>query len=144
MQGLFIKALVLISGLILGVGALKTQVGQEKKDELVSQVGRKKEEVLNQVLNQTTNLSQKFLSQKKEKEEKVKGERQENQGGTQEETQVQPIQEPVENVQIQTEKLIQMIKSLPEEQVLAIKKQLYQEFCKELLKDIEKKEKSNK
>jgi len=144
MQGLFIKALILISGLILGVGALKTQVGQEKKDELVSQVGRKKEEVLNQVLNQTTNLSQKFLSQKKEKEEKVKGERQENQGGTQEETQVQPIQEPVENVQIQTEKLIQMIKSLPEEQVLAIKKQLYQEFCKELLKDIEKKEKSNK
>ena len=47
----------------------------------------------------------------------------------------EPIEEPVKNVQQQTQVLIEAIKKLPEDQVEAIKKQLYKEFCEVLLEE---------
>lgn len=47
----------------------------------------------------------------------------------------EPIEEPVKNVQEQTQTLIEAIKKLPEDQVEAIKKQLYKEFCEGILQE---------
>ena len=47
----------------------------------------------------------------------------------------EPIEEPVQNVQNQTQILIEAIKKLPEDQLEAIKKQLYQEVCEGVLKE---------
>lgn len=47
----------------------------------------------------------------------------------------EPIEEPVKNVQEQTQTLIEAIKKLPEDQLEAIKKQLYQEICEGVLKE---------
>jgi len=41
----------------------------------------------------------------------------------------EPIEEPVKNVQQQTQTLIEAIKKLPEDQLEAIKKQIQKEFC---------------
>lgn len=51
----------------------------------------------------------------------------------QEHQEVEPVAEPVENIQEQTQTLIESIKKLPEDQIEAIKKQLFKEFCEELL-----------
>lgn len=48
---------------------------------------------------------------------------------------VEPIKEPAENVQKQTEILIETIKELPQDQLEAIKKQIYKEICEGLLKE---------
>ena len=57
-------------------------------------------------------------------------------GETKEETpKTEPIEEPVQNVQNQTQILIEAIKKLPEDQLEAIKKQLYQEVCEGVLKE---------
>lgn len=48
---------------------------------------------------------------------------------------VEPIKEPAENVQKQTEILIEAIKELPQDQIEAIKKQIYKEMCEGLLKE---------
>jgi len=47
----------------------------------------------------------------------------------------EPIKEPAENVQKQTEILIEAIKELPQDQIEAIKKQIYKEMCEGLLKE---------
>lgn len=47
----------------------------------------------------------------------------------------EPIKEPAENVQKQTEILIETIKELPQDQLEAIKKQIYKEMCEGLLKE---------
>ena len=49
-----------------------------------------------------------------------------NQGET------EPIEKPVENVQNQTQQLLESIKKLPQDQLEAIKKQLFKEFCEQL------------
>ena len=62
-------------------------------------------------------------------EGEVKGE--ENQAASE----TEPFEEPVQNVQKQTEVLIETIKELPQDQIEAIKKQIYKEFCEGLLKE---------
>lgn len=47
----------------------------------------------------------------------------------------EPITEPVENIQQQTQEVIESIKKLPEDQIEAIKKQIYKEFCEQLLEE---------
>lgn len=47
----------------------------------------------------------------------------------------EPITQPVENIQKQTDQLIESIKRLPADQIEAIKKQIYKEFCQQLIKD---------
>jgi hypothetical protein len=47
--------------------------------------------------------------------------------------QEKPSLAPVQNVQEQTQDLIESIKSLPEDQIKVIKKQIYQEFCEGLI-----------
>ena len=49
----------------------------------------------------------------------------------------EPITEPVEKIEKQTQTLIESIKKLPEDQVKAIKKQIYKEFCESLLDEEE-------
>lgn len=51
----------------------------------------------------------------------------------QEDQETEPIEEPVKNVEKQTEILIQTIKELPQDQIEAIKKQIYKEICEPLL-----------
>lgn len=53
----------------------------------------------------------------------------------QEDQETEPIEEPVSNVQQQTEALIEAIKKLPQDQLEATKKQLYKEFCEGALKE---------
>lgn len=57
----------------------------------------------------------------------------EEKGQTKQET--EPIEQPVKNVQQQTELLIEAIKKLPEDQIEAIKKQIYKEVCEGVLKE---------
>ena len=47
----------------------------------------------------------------------------------------EPITEPVENIQNQTQQLIEIIKKLPEDQLEAIKEQLYREVCESWLQE---------
>jgi len=47
----------------------------------------------------------------------------------------EPIEEPVKNVQQQTQTLIEAIKKLPEDQLEAIKKQIQKEFCEGALNE---------
>lgn len=47
----------------------------------------------------------------------------------QENQETEPIREPMENIQNQTRVLIESIKKLPEDQIEAIKEQIYKEFC---------------
>lgn len=54
----------------------------------------------------------------------------ENEQSTQE---GEPISQPVQNVQNQTQVLVESIKKLPQDQIEAIKKQIYKEFCEKLL-----------
>lgn len=56
-------------------------------------------------------------------------------GVDQADQETEPIEEPVENVQQQTQALIEAIKKLPEDQIEAIKKQIYEEFCEGALKE---------
>lgn len=56
-------------------------------------------------------------------------------GVDQADQETEPIEEPVKNVQQQTQTLIEAIKKLPEDQVEAIKKQLYKEICEPLLEE---------
>jgi len=48
------------------------------------------------------------------------------------EEEVEPIQQPVNNIEKQTEKLIEIIKELPQDQIEAIRKQLWKDLCEEL------------
>lgn len=45
------------------------------------------------------------------------------------EKEIEPIQEPMDNIQKQTDQLIEDIKSLPQDQLEAVKKQLFKELC---------------
>lgn len=47
----------------------------------------------------------------------------------------EPIQEPVQNIQKQTEVLVETIKELPQGQIEAIKKQIYKDFCEKLIQE---------
>jgi hypothetical protein len=52
----------------------------------------------------------------------------------------EPIAEPAKKIQRQTDDLIESLKKLPEDQLKAIKRQLYKEFCEEILKEEEDEE----
>lgn len=47
----------------------------------------------------------------------------------------EPVAEPIASIQNQSDQLLEAIKKLPEDQLRAVKKQLYQEFCENLLKE---------
>ena len=50
-----------------------------------------------------------------------------------EELEGEPIAEPVKSIESQTQALIESVKKLPEDQLEAIKVQLFKEFCESLL-----------
>ena len=45
----------------------------------------------------------------------------------------EPVAEPVASIQKQGEQLIEAVRGLPEDQLRAVRKQLYQELCENLL-----------
>ena len=47
----------------------------------------------------------------------------------------EPIAEPIASIQNQSNQLVEAIQRLPEDQLKAVKKQLYKEFCENLLRD---------
>lgn len=48
---------------------------------------------------------------------------------------IEPIKQPAEKIRQQTEALLESIKKLPQDQVRAIKKQIYQDFCQRLIEE---------
>lgn len=50
-------------------------------------------------------------------------------------TENEPIEEPVKKVENQTDQLIESLKQLPQDQLEAIKKQIFKEFCETILKN---------
>ena len=56
-------------------------------------------------------------------------------GVNQVDQETEPIEEPVKNVQQQTQTLIEAIKKLPQDQLEATKKQIQKEFCEGVLKE---------
>lgn len=61
---------------------------------------------------------------------KIKPEKQSDQ-----EQEGEPITQPTENIQNQTNQLMESIKRLPEDQIKAIKKQIYKDFCQQLIEE---------
>lgn len=53
--------------------------------------------------------------------------------GEEESEEAEPIEEPVKNIQQQTDSLIEAIKELPQDQLEAIKEQIRKEVCEEIL-----------
>lgn len=47
----------------------------------------------------------------------------------------EPITQPTENIQNQSNQLMESIKRLPEDQIKAIKKQIYKDFCQQLIEE---------
>lgn len=52
----------------------------------------------------------------------------------------EPIKEPTENIRQQTESLLESIKALPQDQIEAIKRQIYKDFCQNLIREEKKNE----
>lgn len=48
-------------------------------------------------------------------------------------SEAEPINQPAQTIQKQTEALIETIKELPQDQIEAIKKQIYKDFCERLV-----------
>ena len=53
--------------------------------------------------------------------------------GEKESKEAEPIEEPVKNIQLQTDSLIEAIKQLPQDQLEAVKEQIRKEVCEEIL-----------
>jgi len=47
----------------------------------------------------------------------------------------EPINQPITNIQTQTQQLIDSIKKLPEDQIEAVKKQVVKDFCQKFLQE---------
>lgn len=58
-------------------------------------------------------------------------------GQVEQEEEPEPVTEPVENIQVETQTLIESIKKLPEDQIEAIKKQIFKEFCEDYCQEVE-------
>jgi len=128
----------LIRFLIIGVVALLTVGGikfiadqKQKNPEAVSfsaePIKKKLEDVGEKILGETV----KHLPKSPDLG-KVAGSQTQEDDSSQDGQEVEPIQEPINNVQNQTEKLIEIIKELPQDQINAIKKQIFKDLCEEL------------
>lgn len=71
------------------------------------------------------------LNEEPELQTSVSQENSEDPNASQESSSSEPINQPVENLEKQTEDLVESIKKLPEDQIEAIKKQFFKEFCQE-------------
>lgn len=60
-----------------------------------------------------------------------------------EKVQDEPIAEPVEGIQDQTQSLIESLKQLPQDQLEAVKEQVYQEICQDYCRQIAAEEKDD-
>lgn len=109
--------ITLAAGLVVGgVGLLaKRTENNFQPDSLLNPIKVKVEEAAEKVLGEAV----KKLPKAPELEEV-----------SQEES--EPIKEPVENIQSQTEVLIETIKDLPQDQLEAIKKQIFKELCESI------------
>ncbi len=116
-----ILAALLIMGAVKFLAGWKGQVEISEKPADLSEapVKEKLEDLGGEILGRSAEILQGISTESKE------GESQET----------EPIEEPVKSVQSQTEVLLEMIKKLPEDQLEAVKEQLYQEICEETLEE---------
>lgn len=135
--------LILVGGLlVLGIQKITVLKKEEKKpvsSSGISEVKRKIEDFGDKVLGQTIEMIPgypKYLGedqQKAEEDKKIGGENQSeeveenkksNEGNKEEE----------ENI-IQTEKIIEILKQLPQQELERVKKEVFKEFCRQVLEE---------
>lgn len=119
-----IRLLIIIASAVVVLGGFKWIVTQkQKKPEVFSlstePIKKKLEDAGEKILGEAV----KHLPQASN----LKEVNQEDQS-----EEVEPIREPAENIQSQTQELIESIKRLPQDQVEAIKRQIFKELCEEL------------
>ncbi|HUS60200.1 MAG TPA: hypothetical protein VMX76_02345 [Nevskiaceae bacterium] len=122
--------IVLVAGLVLGLARtlVKRQQDPEAKSFQVP-IKKKVEDWGEKVLG---TVVEKLPKAPNLEEVEPEGESAPENQETQE---TEPIEEPVQNIQTQTQVLIETIKELPQDQIEAIKKQIYKEFCEKLLSE---------
>lgn len=122
--------IILVVALVAGVVQNLATKQQEASSFSIQPVKKKVEDFGEQILGEAVKRLPKApdLSEvgQKDSESKPEENEQSTQGG-------KPISQPVQNVQNQTQVLIESIKKLPQDQIEAIKKQIYKEFCEKLL-----------
>ena len=117
--------LVIISGVIVVAGARLIVDRRQKNPQaggLLDPIKEKLEEAGENILGEAI----KNLPKAPDLDEVIEDGDAESDG-----EQVEPIEKPVKNVQDQTQELIEMIKDLPQDQIEAIKEQVYKEICSE-------------
>ena len=122
--------IVLVAGLVLGLA--KTLVKRQQDPEVKSfqaPIKKKIEDWGEKVLGVVV---EKLPKAPNLEEVELEGE---SAPENQEAQETEPIEEPVKNIQTQTQVLIETIKELPQDQIEAIKKQIYKEFCEKLLSE---------
>jgi hypothetical protein len=112
---------LLIIGLIAGVVVLIAKNAGGLKFDLGSQTSKFSSQLFGQIglEKSLVSVSEKILGEEVKLKNEADGE-------------IEPIAEPVNDIQNQTQTLLDSIKKLPEDQLKAVKKQLYKEFCEQL------------
>jgi len=116
MRQTLIRLLIIMAIAGITVGGIKLiadrQQQADAKFDLLGQIKKSLQGTGEKVLGEAV----KHLPQAPNLDEAVEGE-------------VEPIQAPVDNIQKQTSQLIEDIKSLPQDQLEAVKKQVFKELC---------------
>lgn len=134
-----IKVLVGISGAVLLFLALRLQ---DKIPQMISLGGADiVSKIQENVQGKTERIKKGILGNASSvlpgiKQDEKSGEAEKEEGKREQVLGDQPIIEPAQKIESQTQTLIDAIKNLPEDQVLAIKKQIYKDFCAPLLEDV--------
>lgn len=119
-----IRFLLVGLGAVVVLGAVKTFADWRAKQPLVGEKLNLPELSIEEIRSEDVlgTARQAILGRKKQVDQV-----------NQEDQETDSIAEPTEKVQKQTKDLIETIKQLPQDQVEAIKKQIYKEFCEQLL-----------
>ena len=118
---------------ILILGVTEGLVGRREKRKAAGktislpteQIGEKIENVGENVLGRVI----KILPRSEKLEEKIKEEEEQEKGEGQKETK----RETIKIIETQTKEIIEIIKKMPADQVKQIKRQIFKEFCQEIL-----------
>lgn len=128
MRERLIRLLIIIVSAFVVVGGVKWIASQNQKNpqaiNLIDPIKKKLEDVGEKVLGSAV----KHLPKAPDLE--GVGEDQADEPN-QDESEAEPIQEPVKNIQNQTQQLVESIKKLPQDQIEAVKQQILKGLCEE-------------
>jgi len=138
MKQRLMRILIIVAAAFLAVGGVKWIVGQSQKNpgilSLSTEPVRKKlQQVGDNVLGEMVKHLPDSPDLEKVGKEEMKKTEQSNQDNGQKKQSREPISQPVQNIENQTQVLIETIKKLPQDQIEAIKKQIWKEFCQQAL-----------